>query len=1471
MATVGNWQGYTELVELLLEKSADVERRDRGGATALVWACAAAGEAAGDVGPATALVAAGASVNSRGWDMGDTPLLCAVSGGHTELAQLLIGAGAELGVADEAGRGVVDVAVEGSLPDLANALIEAGAPCDLGCACALGDVALVERLLDDASGRGVGGAGGAGGVGGVGGAVAMDTPDTARGMTPLMKAAAEGHALCVKLLLERGASLTPRDDDGRDALLWACESCTHSLTGGEREEGVGGEGRECFVACAKVLVGAGAAVETSDAHGHTPLIRAAVSGHAALVTWLIEIGAPVDARDAHAASALLRAAAAAHDAAVAALIAGKADLDAADRLGRTALHAACERGHEGCASLLIAAGAPLNCTDLHGETALMAACEGGGAGCVTVLLRANASPTLISFDGETALLYSVRERQHDAAAALLPALCAPHHAAGLDARDACGRSALMRAIAMDDSPMVTVLLEGRPIAITAADTAACVECCEANEASEEVRALVVAAAQQAAPAEAAPAEAPAAVEGLPAATSADAAPMIEEMPKWGAAHATVGGAATAGALEAGMGEAVVAAGDVRAYNGSAAATTNTDASAVSAIELDRLQHAVDVTEELAQYASAAANAAVAAHLVAQTAADGANAAAEDAATAAAAARAANPGAPPPPSDGARLRRWTSAGWHRVSDASSSGSISGSYFANALTGETTWDVPVALLPGWVAVVDPHSGAPYYTHMESGQTRWDVPAALLPGWKAHPDPSSGEMYYVHAPSGEVTWEVPAQPRPSQATGGAAGEPEPVNAIDEPHRNDVSGGLGSATTTTHLEVRAAAAAAAATGALAALAEAQARVEACAAAQAEAQEAAVAAAAALSAVQGKRVLPPTPDSAERYVGVGGHTLSTSAPPAPDVPSTRHSDAPSLDAPSLDSAFSSSSLLGCGRSASSITAPSLRSRGTASVGSLVSRSSSGVRLADSPLGTASVRSTSFSRLHARSDSGAASRSSEGRRASQAKRPSFPTRMGMVKRDSGDGAPKAPRRGSARGERSSVLAANAIEGQASQAPPAPPSRPSFQPRPPPAVWRVDSPTAAPPSAVGSPIDLQQREHPATAQQAMERQAGAQQARASEGSGEEVAARARAEETVKAKAEAAAKVAEARAEAETEAMAPALPIGTATRQSTEAAVTATSEQDEAASRQEVGHSPGLPRPFVPRAPPKQWASPQGGVAGAAVEPVAAADEGVEVGRPRMACDNYRVDMAGANFGDCKCGRPKIEHASPAAGGAKRIHPTDRVSAPVFSKHVESLDTAPSGACDEYRVDVAAAKFGDCKCGHPKAAHVRRRAVDERTRPVAQTAPTVAMTPAQLTPQGTPARPSPASAAPEAMASARLWAGLQWQPSLDQVGDLPPRSFLAPISIGDGDPTDRGGRRVPNSNVEGAANDAVASDASDDEADQDDGDGLGGRGEGEARAARSLRGSGQKPALRDRRSLEWMAGDAAPTHRPRHETL
>lgn len=34
---------------------------------------------------------------------------------------------------------------------------------------------------------------------------------------------------------------------------------------------------------------------------------------------------------------------------------------------------------------------------------------------------------------------------------------------------------------------------------------------------------------------------------------------------------------------------------------------------------------------------------------------------------------------------------------------------------------------------------------------------------------------------------------------------------------------------------------------------------------------------------------------------------------------------------------------------------------------------------------------------------------------------------------------------------------------------------------------------------------------------------------------------------------------------------------------------------------------------------------------------------------MACDNYRIDMTAAAFGQCKCGAPKSEHVMTSAGG------------------------------------------------------------------------------------------------------------------------------------------------------------------------------------------------------------------------------
>jgi hypothetical protein len=88
----------------------------------------------------------------------------------------------------------------------------------------------------------------------------------------------------------------------------------------------------------------------------------------------------------------------------------------------------------------------------------------------------------------------------------------------------------------------------------------------------------------------------------------------------------------------------------------------------------------------------------------------------------------------------------------------------------------------------------------------------------------------------------------------------------------------------------------------------------------------------------------------------------------------------------------------------------------------------------------------------------------------------------------------------------------------------------------------------------------------------------------------------------------------------------------------------------------------------------------------------------------ACLNFRVDVNAAKFGTCKCGRPQADHK--AAG----VNPADKALQSLKSKASskqlgEEATTGASGggACANFRVDVTAAKFGTCKCGHLQADH------------------------------------------------------------------------------------------------------------------------------------------------------------------------
>ena len=95
---------------------------------------------------------------------------------------------------------------------------------------------------------------------------------------------------------------------------------------------------------------------------------------------------------------------------------------------------------------------------------------------------------------------------------------------------------------------------------------------------------------------------------------------------------------------------------------------------------------------------------------------------------------------------------------------------------------------------------------------------------------------------------------------------------------------------------------------------------------------------------------------------------------------------------------------------------------------------------------------------------------------------------------------------------------------------------------------------------------------------------------------------------------------------------------------------------------------------------------------------------------VACSDYKIDVTAARFGDClHCGRPKLEHKSSAVPTGSRVRGTSAAPRP-FAPPV--LASAPSTeqpvACDDYRMDLTSPKAGVCKnCGCAKSLHTAVR--------------------------------------------------------------------------------------------------------------------------------------------------------------------
>jgi uncharacterized protein YbdZ (MbtH family) len=99
-----------------------------------------------------------------------------------------------------------------------------------------------------------------------------------------------------------------------------------------------------------------------------------------------------------------------------------------------------------------------------------------------------------------------------------------------------------------------------------------------------------------------------------------------------------------------------------------------------------------------------------------------------------------------------------AGWEAVESAD------GTYYSHDASGVTQWERPTgdaavvdageALPEGWSAVES--AEGTYFAH-ESGQTQWERPDDLPPGWTAAFSRSRQLPYWRHT-SGESVWEKP-----------------------------------------------------------------------------------------------------------------------------------------------------------------------------------------------------------------------------------------------------------------------------------------------------------------------------------------------------------------------------------------------------------------------------------------------------------------------------------------------------------------------------------------------------------------------------------------------------------------------------------------------------------------------------------------------------------------------------------------
>uniref|UniRef100_W8AVD4 Ankyrin repeat and KH domain-containing protein mask n=3 Tax=Ceratitis capitata TaxID=7213 RepID=W8AVD4_CERCA len=305
--------GHEELVQLLLNRNANIEHRDKKGFTPLILAATAGHEKVVEI-----LLKHGAELEAQSERTKDTPLSLACSGGRYEVVELLLKHNA-----NKEHRNVSDYT-------------------PLSLAASGGYVNIIKLLLNH-------------------GAEINSRTGSKLGISPLMLAAMNGHTAAVKLLLDQGSDINAQIETNRNtALTLACFQGRHEVVSLLLDRKANVEHRAKtgltplmeaasggYIDVGRVLLDKGADVNAAPVptSRDTALTIAADKGHLKFVELLLSRGAAVEVKNKKGNSPLWLAAHGGHLSVVEILYNHHADIDSQDNRRVSCLMAAYRKGH----------------------------------------------------------------------------------------------------------------------------------------------------------------------------------------------------------------------------------------------------------------------------------------------------------------------------------------------------------------------------------------------------------------------------------------------------------------------------------------------------------------------------------------------------------------------------------------------------------------------------------------------------------------------------------------------------------------------------------------------------------------------------------------------------------------------------------------------------------------------------------------------------------------------------------------------------------------------------------------------------------------------------------------------------------------------------------------------------------------------------------------------------------------------